>query len=489
MRLSEKISGGNTYNFLNSLNESFDTVSKDILNKGKRKGMTKDRADAIAANIGRKKYGKEKFQKMAQAGKNEGCKNNTNKELTENNEEINEARSHKEDNEKVAPRKSTIDSVVTGDYKYGVYDDKDERNYKDRYKEPINAKRNKVRNFDSKNYGAKNVGFNPKDMNDRLNKGITHKDYEKMPNEKSTEYKRLKKVEETNEACKNKMNEESSLEKYWDGTEIDRELFKVLLKLNSSDNEFIVTNDGNEIGRFRANSNEEAKNKFRSEYVTESSEFYTDSAEDIYSKVQNEYSDEQRKELFKKFNDKEPNNMDEFWDWFESLDSDEIDSLEENKKLTEDNEEEINGPEETTNEDNESSKLDAIIKEFEDVSPLYKRVVSEIVEDSEDYEGTKLEKIQKRLGDVTYGGLGNGNVTSLIYYKDTLAFYNEYEDDIFDFVEDLCSGGLEPLESLKATCGEAEVIMQSDRVKNQIVWMVYEEIAYRLESELEGIEE
>ena len=35
----------------------------------KREGYSKDRANAIAAAVGREKYGKEKFQKMAVAGK------------------------------------------------------------------------------------------------------------------------------------------------------------------------------------------------------------------------------------------------------------------------------------------------------------------------------------------------------------------------------------------------------------------------------------
>lgn len=57
-------------NFYKLLKESkFDKISKEIFNKGKQDGMTKSDADAIAASIGRKKYGKEKFQKMAQKGK------------------------------------------------------------------------------------------------------------------------------------------------------------------------------------------------------------------------------------------------------------------------------------------------------------------------------------------------------------------------------------------------------------------------------------
>ena len=43
----------------------FKAVSKSIQKSGK----SKKSADAIAASIGRKKYGKKKFQKMAAAGK------------------------------------------------------------------------------------------------------------------------------------------------------------------------------------------------------------------------------------------------------------------------------------------------------------------------------------------------------------------------------------------------------------------------------------
>lgn len=45
--------------------ERFKAVSKSIQKSGK----SKEDADAIAASIGRKKYGKKKFQKMAATGK------------------------------------------------------------------------------------------------------------------------------------------------------------------------------------------------------------------------------------------------------------------------------------------------------------------------------------------------------------------------------------------------------------------------------------
>lgn len=44
----------------------FEKLSKSIQ---KKQGVGDKRADAIAATIGRNKYGKNKFQKMAAAGK------------------------------------------------------------------------------------------------------------------------------------------------------------------------------------------------------------------------------------------------------------------------------------------------------------------------------------------------------------------------------------------------------------------------------------
>ena len=82
-----------------------------------------------------------------------------------------------------------FDDVTNGKAQYGVYDDKDERNLKDRYKEPIYAKRNKIRNF-------KDDKFTQRPIRDIINKGVTHVDYEKMPNERVQAYKNSKKQED-----------------------------------------------------------------------------------------------------------------------------------------------------------------------------------------------------------------------------------------------------------------------------------------------------
>lgn len=82
-----------------------------------------------------------------------------------------EARSHKEDNEKVAPRTSIEKEYMHNNANFGIYNAK--KFNQDSYKEPINAKRNKIRNY--------------KDT-----ETITHTSYEKSPNKQTQLYKDLK---------------------------------------------------------------------------------------------------------------------------------------------------------------------------------------------------------------------------------------------------------------------------------------------------------
>lgn len=137
----------------------------------------------------------------------------------------------------------------------------------------------------------------------------------------------------------------------------------------------------------------------------------------------------------------------------------------------------------------EPTAVDELIEEWEAKSPLHERVISEIVEDSEGYDGETLkERVLGRLGDIA-NGLVNGTVGSLIYYSDTVAFFDKYYDDIWDIIQDLVDNGLEPLESIKQHCDETEILMCSDTVKNWVAWMVYEEIAYMFGNELENVNE
>lgn len=161
-----------------------------------------------------------------------------------------------------------------------------------------------------------------------------------------------------------------------------------------------------------------------------------------------------------------------------------FDPKRENKKVTE-------APEDNIDVDKlaaevEPTRLDEIITEWEAKSPLHERIIEEIIDDSEGYDGDKLAQIKGRLGDISYG-LVNGTVGSLIYYDDTNKFFEEYYDDIWDVVQEWSEQGVEPLEALKRNCDEVEIIMGTDNFKCWVVWMVYEEIAYLFGEALDEI--
>lgn len=161
-----------------------------------------------------------------------------------------------------------------------------------------------------------------------------------------------------------------------------------------------------------------------------------------------------------------------------------FDPKRENKKVTEAPEDDIDV--DKLADEVEPTKLDEIITEWEAKSPLHERIIEEIIDDSEGYDGDKLAQIKGRLGDISYG-LVNGTVGSLIYYDDTNKFFEEYYDDIWDVVQEWSEQGIEPLEALKRNCDETEIIMGSDNFKCWVVWMVYEEIAYLFGEALDEI--
>ena len=148
---------------------------------------------------------------------------------------------------------------------------------------------------------------------------------------------------------------------------------------------------------------------------------------------------------------------------------------------------EADGDEDVETESENDQQLNDIIEKMKETNPLFERVISEIVEDSEDYNGdTKAERILARLSDISHG-LSSGIVSSLIYYADTSKFFDEYYDDIYDMLDEWEEDGFQYIDTLKRNHSETEVIMNTDSVKNDVVWAVYEYIASNLEDEISQI--
>lgn len=111
-----------------------------------------------------------------------------------------------------------------------------------------------------------------------------------------------------------KLNE-NSIEEYWDAKVIDGKAFMKLLKFNfgadSKGNNYIVTNDANEVTRFRANSDEEATKKFRTEFLKEE-ETLTEAPEDEEELLQDiEDTEEEIEDTLNSEEDQEENPVEE----------------------------------------------------------------------------------------------------------------------------------------------------------------------------------
>jgi hypothetical protein len=110
---------------------------------------------------------------------------------------------------------------------------------------------------------------------------------------------------------------------------------------------------------------------------------------------------------------------------------------------------------------------------------LYKRVINEIVQDSEDYSGNNIQvRIRARLEDVLHG-LSTGIVGSMIYYKDTCHFWELYRKEIVEMFNEL---GIRP-HDLNGY-DESDPFIHDTTNKNLMAWAAYETIAGELEGAL-----
>lgn len=154
--------------------------------------------------------------------------------------------------------------------------------------------------------------------------------------------------------------------------------------------------------------------------------------------------------------------------------------LEESKKLKEAEE----------NIQEEQPEQEEPVNDFERLSPevqnklndissnsMYKWVIDDVMDsDISSYNGDTFdEKLKARLYEIMDHGCESGTVTSLIYYTDTVKFFNNFNDEIYDMI-DGTFGAQSVLEMLQQKCNLTDIIMGTDIVKNYLAWMTYETV-------------
>ena len=125
-----------------------------------------------------------------------------------------------------------------------------------------------------------------------------------------------------------------------------------------------------------------------------------------------------------------------------------------------------------------NNEVKAIIRDMKK-NKLYKRVISEIVSDSNNYSGDNMqERIKARLNDISYG-LSTGIVGSMVYYNDTVKFFNLYRKEIEELVTNNLIMAGSSINDLNGFDIEDPFIRETNN-KNILAWFAYETIAYEL---------
>lgn len=149
-----------------------------------------------------------------------------------------------------------------------------------------------------------------------------------------------------------------------------------------------------------------------------------------------------------------------------------------------------------------NKEVKKIISELKQTNKLYRRVIAEIVEDSNDHSGDNLqEKIQSRLRDISHG-CQTGIVSSLIYYSDTSQFFRTYKKEIVELAEELATdigeqvltmianfnpikGDFTESEIAKVLYGPWRDTDYHQMIANSLAWFAYEEIANTFSNRME----
>ena len=163
----------------------------------------------------------------------------------------------------------------------------------------------------------------------------------------------------------------------------------------------------------------------------------------------------------------------------------EVKEAEEEVQTEEQPQEEVQTEEPVNDFEQLSPEVQTILNDMSNDNAMYKWVIDDVMDSVIDYEGDNMdEKLKSRLEEITEHGCQSGTVGSLIYYDDTVKFFDNFNDEIYDMVEDYY-GAESVLDMLKQHCELIDIVMGSDTVKNYLAWMAYEVTCSNI---LDGIE-
>ena len=125
--------------------------------------------------------------------------------------------------------------------------------------------------------------------------------------------------------------------------------------------------------------------------------------------------------------------------------------------------------------------ISAKLEEMKGENDLKDYVLDYIIDDYKED-----EEIKMFFRDIQVSGCSGGMISELIYYNDTLEFYEKYKKEINDLLyEMLDSTGLSIEELFGDRWDNEDPLCQDQFNKNLLAWFGFEETAYSIARELE----
>lgn len=111
------------------------------------------------------------------------------------------------------------------------------------------------------------------------------------------------------------------------------------------------------------------------------------------------------------------------------------------------------------------------------MNALEREVKSICESESENYD----DGIRGFIKDLRQGGCISGLVGSLIYYSDTIEFYDKFENEIQELIDNYTQefGYNNRLEFISSLNG-SENVYGNEQLKNLLAWFAFEETAFHL---------
>lgn len=113
-----------------------------------------------------------------------------------------------------------------------------------------------------------------------------------------------------------------------------------------------------------------------------------------------------------------------------------------------------------------------------DGSKLEKKVINVLLDQGD------TEDIERYISDLLQHGCQSGMVGELIYYNDTIAFYEKYKKDITDLLKDSLenTGFSSPAELFGDKWDTDDYFAEDTQNQNLSAWFGFEETVYRIAS-------